>query len=685
MNRLSLCLLALILPMAAAAEVPLADFARLNDFENVQISPKGDYLAAVIPSDDQTVLVVLRLSDGKPIGKFAPISGKSVHDYTWVGPERLVIETAIQDGLLGQPKPTGELIGVDTDGGRASYLFGYNAPTDFGSLIHKHQNQNSASGWAEVVDGLPKDPHHAVIAVNNWDMDQDTQRTVAYTMDVEGGALDKRVESPILGFSQFMTDASGVVRYAVGEDSHQNLLTYFRKSEKDPWTAVNAGATKNARVIPYRFSEDGSKVYLDSDENGDRRCLVEHDLDKNQRQQLSCDDLADLDSVFFSARRVPLAAIFQTDYPKVSLLDNDDPMRDKLEMLLGSFPGQMVMPVSQTTDGSKVVLMVYSDHNPGMYYLFDAETMKVRLVLHRRRDLDPAQMAERRPVVFKARDGQVLHGYLTLPPGKDARNLPLVANPHGGPFIEGDHWAWEAGPQMLASRGYAVLQVNFRGSRGYGRNFENAGKQHWDTVMIDDISDGTKWAVAQGIADPNRLCIYGASYGGYAALMSAVREPDLYRCVIDYAGVYDLNLQKSKSDTGLTEFGKNYIDDFIGATPERLRQASPSTYIDKLKAAIMIAHGEEDQRVPIAHAKALRKALDERHHPYEWLVKPGEGHGFYLPENRLDLYVKMLAFLDKNIGPKAAAAGPQAASAPSEASAVPATAAAGTPATPAAH
>ena len=671
MIRSSLCLLlALVWPALAQAEVPLAEFAKLNDFEDVSISPDGTYLAAKIPSDDQTVLAILRLSDGKPVGKFAPTAGTSVYDYSWAGPQRLVLETAIQDGLLGEPKPTGELIGVDADGGGGSYLFGYDAPTDSGSLIHKHQEQGTSSGWATVVETLAKDPHHAVVAVNMWGLNEDTQRTTAYTMDVNSGTLDNRVFAPMLGFSTFVGDAAGIVRYALGEDSHQHLLTYFRKSAKDDWNLLNTGDMKHAQVIPYKFSADGNRVYLSSDEGGDRKCLIEHDLLKDERRKLSCDDTTDLDMAYFSPNRVPLAAIYQSDYPKISLLDSDDPMRDKLDAVLGNFPGKMVVPVSQTADGGKMVVLVYSDRDPGTYYLFDTVKMSIDPVLHKRRSIDPAQMGERRPISFKARDGQMVHGYLTLPPGKDAKNLPLVVNPHGGPFGISDSWAWEAEPEMLATHGYAVLQVNFRGSGGYGRSFEYAGKQGWDTVMIDDITDGTKWVIGQGYANPKRLCIYGASYGGYAALMSAVREPDLYRCVVDYAGVYDLRIQKARSDTSSSDAGNNYISDFIGATPERLYQASPASQIDKLKAAVMIAHGEEDRRVPIAQAKALRKALDERHYPYEWLVKAGEGHGFYLPQNRLDLYVKMLAFLDRNIGPKAAITSNEAPAAPAPAAAV---------------
>lgn len=685
MIRRSLCrlarlgLLALAAPLAAGAEVPVATFAQLNQYSQVSISPKGDYLATVIPSDDQTVLAIVRLSDGKPISKFAPLPGKSVYRYAWVSPTRVVLETSIQDGLLGTPKRTGELIGVDADGGASSYLFGYDAPTDSGTLIKSHQGQNASSGYASLVTPIRDDPQHAVIEVNMWKLTQDTQRTTAFWMDVKSGTLDKRVEAPMLGFSTFVADAAGIVRYALGDDPHWNLLTYFRKSEKDPWTPLNVGEMKNADIIPYRFSADGSKVYLDSDEGQDRRCLIEHDLLKNERHKLACDDVADLDYVFFSPDRVPLAAIFQADYPKINLLDSNDPMRDKLDAVLGNFPGMMVTPVSQTNDGSKVIVAVYSDRDPGTYYLYDTVKMKIDPVLHVRRGIDPAQMGERRPITFKARDGQLIHGYLTLPPSREAKNLPLVVNPHGGPFWTRDEWRWDDEPQLLATRGYAVLQVNFRGSGGYGAAFVMAGKQHWDTAMIDDITDGVKQVLAQGVVDPKRICIFGTSYGGYAALESAVREPDLYRCVVDFAGPYDLRIQKEHSDTSTTDAGNNYLDDFVGATPEKLFAASPASQIDKLKAPVLIVHGEEDKRVPISNAKALRKALDERHLPYEWLVKAGEGHGFYLPENRNDFFVKLLAFLDKNIGVAAApVATTAAAAAPAAGSAAAAPAATST-------
>ena len=203
---------------------------------------------------------------------------------------------------------------------------------------------------------------------------------------------------------------------------------------------------------------------------------------------------------------------------------------------------------------------------------------------------------------------------------------------------------------MLASRGYSVLQVNFRGSGGYGRAFESSGYGEWGASMQDDLTDATLWAIKEGFTEAGKVCISGASYGGYAAMMGAVREPDLYACVVAYAGVYDLKLMFEKGDIPSRESGLVFLRKVIGEDEEVLRQRSPVYNLDKVKAPIFIVHGKEDRRVDIEHAYRLRKGLEELGKPYEWLVKPKEGHGFYKPENQLEYFERILAFFDKYIG-----------------------------------
>jgi len=245
-----------------------------------------------------------------------------------------------------------------------------------------------------------------------------------------------------------------------------------------------------------------------------------------------------------------------------------------------------------------------------------------------------------------------INGLLTLPNHlKEGDKVPLVVHPHGGPHGVRDDWQYNSDVQFLAHNGYGVLQVNFRGSGGYGDSFERAGHGEWGRKMQSDISDATRWAIDQGITNKDSICIYGASYGGYAALMG-VATTDLYQCAIGYAGVYDLELMRKKGDIKDAKQGLKYLDAVIGTDSVSLRQHSPVHLAENIKVPVFLIHGAKDERVPIAHAKALKKKLDKYNKTYEWLVEDKEYHGFYIEDNRVKLYEKLLAFLNKNIGNK---------------------------------
>jgi dipeptidyl aminopeptidase/acylaminoacyl peptidase len=253
---------------------------------------------------------------------------------------------------------------------------------------------------------------------------------------------------------------------------------------------------------------------------------------------------------------------------------------------------------------------------------------------------------------LKARDGTPLHGYLTLPKGLQ-RNAPLVVMPHGGPFGVRDNWEYSPDVQLLASRGYAVLQVNFRGSSGYGREFLMAGYREWGGAMQHDVTDATRWAIEQGIADPQRVCIYGASYGGYAALMGVASEPDLYRCAIGHIGVYDLPMMYSQGDIQDRLSGENYLDDTLGR--DGLEERSPTRLASSIKVPVLLTAGKEDDRAPPEHTERMAAALRKAGRQVESKVYAGEGHGLYVEANRLDHAQRVLAFLDRHIGRNAEA------------------------------
>jgi dipeptidyl aminopeptidase/acylaminoacyl peptidase len=244
-----------------------------------------------------------------------------------------------------------------------------------------------------------------------------------------------------------------------------------------------------------------------------------------------------------------------------------------------------------------------------------------------------------------------LEAILTIPKGADLAKLPMVLMPHGGPIDVQDDWFYDGDAQFLANRGYLVLQVNYRGSSGRGVNFRDAGYHQWGTGIQQDLIDAVKWAIAQNYADPQRVCIYGASFGGYSALMAPIRAPGMFKCAVGYAGIYDMGMRYKKGDTQESKAGRNALRIQMGDNPAELAANSPVSLASKIDVPVFLIHGEDDQRAPFAHAKAMRAALDAAHKPYEWLSKPGEGHGFYDEKNNVELYTKLQAFLEKNIGP----------------------------------
>jgi dipeptidyl aminopeptidase/acylaminoacyl peptidase len=293
---------------------------------------------------------------------------------------------------------------------------------------------------------------------------------------------------------------------------------------------------------------------------------------------------------------------------------------------------------------------VYADREPGGYYVMNLATRQVAPMMFRADWLDPNRLGQTRDLTFKARDGRTIPVLLTLPPGSDGKNLPMVVHPHGGPFGVIDNWAYDPTVQVMASHGYAVLQVNFRGSGGYGREHETSGYKQWGLAMQDDLTDATRWAIAEGYAARDRICIFGASYGGYAALMGVAKEPDLYRCAIGQVGVYDMG--KFKFDDAMRgDFFRRYHEE--ATNDGDLGPISPARLAAQIKVPVFLSTGKEDPRVPYEHTEIMEAALKKAGVPVESQYFKTEGHGIYKLENRRDFYARLLSFLHKHIGGRA--------------------------------
>ncbi|MGH8187049.1 MAG: alpha/beta hydrolase family protein, partial [Steroidobacteraceae bacterium] len=315
--------------------------------------------------------------------------------------------------------------------------------------------------------------------------------------------------------------------------------------------------------------------------------------------------------------------------------------------LYRAFAEQHVWVTSATDDGRLAIVFVSSDTNPGEYYLFDTKGMKAQFLRAGREWIDPRLMRPMEPVQVTARDGLKLHGYLTKPAGGGPH--PLIVLPHGGPHGVRDTWGFDSEVQLLANRGYAVLQINYRGSTGYGMDFEIAGYRQWGARMQDDLTDATRWAIEQKIAPADRICIYGVSYGAFAALMGAAREPQLYRCAIGYAGVYDLELMFASADVPDSRSGLSYLQKVLGTDPADLRARSPVHNAQRIQAPVMLIHGKADWRADFEQAERMKAALEKHNKPLEWVEIKREGHGVYDEQTRREVYERILAFLDKHL------------------------------------
>ena len=309
----------------------------------------------------------------------------------------------------------------------------------------------------------------------------------------------------------------------------------------------------------------------------------------------------------------------------------------------------MVHFIDFSDNGNLLLFAVNSDRDPGTYYLFNKSTGKADMLFTAMSDIEPDDMAARKPFSFKSRDGITLHGYVTLPTTQSGGKPPFVLLPHGGP-MSSDSWYFERDAQFLASRGYAVIQVNFRGSNGRGTLFENAGYRQWGGKIMDDLVDTVHWLSKDGQIDPARGCVYGISFGGYSALMLAAREPAMFKCAIGYAGVYDLKRIYDEDGTITRKSSYNYWVNAIGKDNEELARYSPSTQAAKITIPVLLIHGGKDKTAPPIQAEVMRDALVKAGRPPEWLYAPNEGHGFYDTKNVTEVYQKMEAFLEKNIG-----------------------------------
>ena len=502
---------------------------------------------------------------------------------------------------------------------------------------------------AEIVDALEDDARHILVSHNR----RDRRAMDVYRIDVRTGAETLVAQNPgnVVGWQ---TDHRGVVRLGVASDGVNNTLLY-RGAEGEPFRPILTTDFRT-RVSPAFFDFDNRRFYATSNRGRDKAAAVlvdpERDPERPDAEELVyAHPEVDLDGIAYSRQRKVLTqAYFQVDKPGRHHFDARD--RALYERLHALLPGDELMLQSANKAETKFIVAAYNDRTPGVRYIYDAAADTLSRLGEINPWLPAAQMAPVTPIRFTARDGMVIPGYLTLPVGRPAKNLPCIVNPHGGPWAR-DGWGFNPELQFLANRGYCVLQLNFRGSTGFGRKFWEASFGQWGLAMQDDITDGVRWLVAQGIADPQRIGIYGASYGGYATLAGVTFTPELYAAAVNYVGVSNLFTFMSTIPPYWEPFRRQMYE-MVG-NPEdpkdaaRLRATSPVFHADRIRTPLFVAQGARDPRVNKAESDQIVEALRRHGVAVEYMVKDNEGHGFANEENQLEFYGAMEAFLARHL------------------------------------
>jgi len=624
---------------AAAPKGPAA-FTRHARFVEAKISPKGTYLAAIENEGGKRTLVFIDVAKRAVITNVKPYGETMVGRFHWANDERVIAELVDQGGDLDEPVTRGEISSVDARTGSGKLVFGYRAgEKQVGSNIKKG---GADRAWGFVLDTLRNDDRHVLVESRSMDEVGDREVRVL-KLDVLTGVHTQVAASPIPE-AGFLTDENGDLRIAGGRDANQDLH-FFLRDGAEGWQELAALKGLSGKAFPAGYSARDRTLYLVEPLAGGGFGLFAVGIGSGERKLLARSDLVPPSSYVVDGSTERIVAVeLEPDVPTYEFVDAEHPLSRVLRGLLAAYPDEHVRIVSATLDQRKVVALVYGDRNPGHYLLVDAGSMSAEKVLDVRPWIEPGAMAEKTAFHIPASDGLKIHGYVTLPRGAAAgAPPPMVVLPHGGPGAR-DRWGFDPEVQLLASEGFAVLQVNFRGSDGYGDAYREAGHRRWGDRVVQDIVDATRFAIRKGFADPRRICIYGASFGGYAALQGAVLAPDLFRCAVGYAGVYDLT-GVADADFWTSRLARGYLRTAIGRDEAALRAASPVFNADRIKARVLLVHGKLDRRAPLQQAERLRTALERSGNPPEWLVEPLEGHGFYDEAARERMYGRLVAFL----------------------------------------
>ena len=622
-----------------SAPLPLEHFTKASIFNNILLSPDGKFFAASVPKENTTALVVIDRNKMKIVKAFGFGRDEHVGVFSWANNSRLIYTKVYQLDDQERKSNRGEIFAVNIDGSAHMQIFGYSDNKS------KNKQKKGLKAHAKILNLLPNDPKHVLLLTRKWQSDHDDPMKL-FKVNIYNKKRTLINKTP-LGNMKIVTNGQGDLVIASGKDRNGKKVKYLFKQNQ--WQEINKDEPL-IRYTPISVNRDGTKLYLTKTKaKGGTQALYQYNFKSKEILLLFNHPIVDIKSYIRApGSREIIAVKTMLDGIDYHYIDHQHPFTKVHQQLAATFPEYDINVAGNSLQDNEFVISIKSDKNPGEFYLFNQKAQTVDHLISRKGWLNEADMMPRKLIQFRARDNQTIYGYLTLPKAT-GKPHPLIVDVHGGPFGVQDAWHFNTDAQMFANNGYAVLQVNFRGSGGYGKTYKESAYLKRNSLIQHDIIDGTRWALGLDNIDDEKVCIVGGSFGGYSALMAPLLEPTLYKCAIPRYGPYDLVYQMTHADYMSKDSVSVGAKKKYGDNEQIWLEQSPLTYIDKLQTPLLIVTGGKDRRVPPQSALNLKKALDDRKINYHWLYKEKEGHGFTNPENKLELFEKSLKFIDRYI------------------------------------
>jgi dipeptidyl aminopeptidase/acylaminoacyl peptidase len=640
-------------PAPETAPPPVEAFFENPAFSGAVLSPSGKYLAAKIASKGgRSMLAVVDLAANKA-ETVAHFADTDVNHVRWVNDSRLVFDTADKRAAKGDNRFGPGLYAVNRDGSKFRQLA-------------------ARRGKAFITNGDPVTmlPWHTFMLNQNGS--QDSEFIYVADHEYDGPGELKRINllrlNTLNGRTEQVPAPGDAKSWLLDQDGKPGLVhtyakatvTLYLRQADGSWRQLSEfnGLNGGPDAMHVLAFGPGSTLYVVATRGRDMSALYRYDTATGKLDE---QPIVNLDGYDFQGRLVIregklLGVHYVRDGEGTVWLDPElKAMQQDIDKRLPNLANIVSLPADAKADN--VLVRSFSDMQPALYFIYNRSTKSLHHVGKTYPDIKAAAMGVQEQVRYTARDGLQVPAMLTIPLQSEGKKLPMVVMVHGGPYLRGSQWGWSPDVQFLASRGYMVLAPEFRGSTGFGQKHFRAGWKQWGLKMQDDIADGVKWAVEKGYADPQRVCILGGSYGGYATLMGLVNDPGLFRCGVDFAGVTDIRLMYTGHwlyISDISEEAKRYsMPEMIGdleKDAEQLKATSPIEQAHRITRPLLLAYGGQDWRVPLVHGTRFRDAVRKVNQDVEWIEYPEEGHGWNDPKNRIDFWTRVEAFLQRHIG-----------------------------------